>query len=88
VLRQDLIGRYRNSQATEEPLDRGRLREAARELFGIALPSEVPVRTTRFLTCFAPRPHAYDHGSSAVRFVVGGNHNLPVVARRLRRPGR
>lgn len=40
VLRQDLIGRYRNGQTREEPLDRARLREAAKELFGIALPSE------------------------------------------------
>jgi N-hydroxyarylamine O-acetyltransferase len=40
VLRQDVIGRYRDGQTTEEPLDRARLRDAARELFGITLPAE------------------------------------------------
>jgi N-hydroxyarylamine O-acetyltransferase len=40
VLRQDVIARYRNGQTIEEPLDRTRLREAARDLFGIALPLE------------------------------------------------
>jgi N-hydroxyarylamine O-acetyltransferase len=40
VLRQDVIARYRNGQTIEEPLDRTRLREAARDLFGITLPRE------------------------------------------------
>ena len=40
VLRQDLVARYRNGETTEEPLDRTRVREAARDLFRITLPPE------------------------------------------------
>jgi N-hydroxyarylamine O-acetyltransferase len=40
VLRQDVIARYRNGETREEPLDRLQVREAVRDLFGIALPRE------------------------------------------------
>ena len=40
MLRQDVIARYRNGETREEPLDRMQVREAARDLFGIALPRE------------------------------------------------
>ena len=39
VLRNDIITRYRDGRTIDEPLDRGRLHAAARELFGITLPA-------------------------------------------------
>src|SRR5437773_6361704 len=38
VLRNDTITRYRDGTTTDQPIDRSRLRAAARELFGITLP--------------------------------------------------
>jgi N-hydroxyarylamine O-acetyltransferase len=38
VLRNDIITTYRDGRTIDEPLDRGRLHAAARELFGITLP--------------------------------------------------
>src|SRR5215510_2246002 len=38
VLRNDTITRYRDGRTTDEPLEHGRVRAAARDLFGIALP--------------------------------------------------
>jgi N-hydroxyarylamine O-acetyltransferase len=38
ALRNDAITRYRNGRTLDEPLERARLRAAARELFGITLP--------------------------------------------------
>jgi N-hydroxyarylamine O-acetyltransferase len=55
VLRHDVLSRYRNGETREEPIDPGRVRELARELFGIALPSEPLL----FERCSAPtRPQA------------------------------
>ena len=38
VLRNDAITRYRDGRTTDEPLERGRVRAAAHDLFGITLP--------------------------------------------------
>jgi len=43
VLRNDAITRYRDGRTIDEPLERGRLHAAARDLFGITLP-EGPFR--------------------------------------------
>ena len=38
LLRGDVIVRFRDGQVTEEPIDRARVREIARDLFGVELP--------------------------------------------------
>jgi N-hydroxyarylamine O-acetyltransferase len=39
MLRQEVLTRFRNGRAEEEPVDRARLADVAREVFGIELPA-------------------------------------------------